>query len=225
MRKNLQIGCITVIFMFSLSSIVFAGEWKKDNVGWWYDNGDGNYSANMWQWIDGNNDGMAECYYFDRAGYCLTNTLTTDGYVVNENGAWIVDGVVQTMRISEPIELSDYLYEKNVYNVANNIGEMFITQTNQFKQCAIGDKLTIGILADSISSYRLEPEVYDFITDIINYGNQKVTLFNVMIGDDFETGRVDMPLTEHIPHGTGRAALPHPALCKADCSAVIKRRY
>ena len=39
--------------------------------------------------------GPAECYYFDWNGYCLLNTVTPDGYRVNENGAWIVDGVVQ----------------------------------------------------------------------------------------------------------------------------------
>jgi len=32
------------------------------------------------------------------------------------------------------------------------------------------------------------------------------------------TCRVDKPLTKLAPHGTGRAACPHPALCKADTS-------
>ena len=49
-----------------------------------------------WQWIDGNGDGVSESYYFGSNGYLLTNTTTADGYTVNADGAWVVDGVVQT---------------------------------------------------------------------------------------------------------------------------------
>ena len=34
-------------------------------------------------------------------GYCLLNTTTPDGYVVNPVGAWIVDGVVQTRPVGD----------------------------------------------------------------------------------------------------------------------------
>lgn len=68
----------------------YAGEWKTSPSGWWYQKDDGSYFANGWQWIDG------RCYYFDPNGYCLTNTITPDGYFVDGNGAWIVNGVVQT---------------------------------------------------------------------------------------------------------------------------------
>ena len=37
-----------------------------------------------------------KCYYFTPEGYCLTGTQTPDGYTVDETGAWVVDGVVQT---------------------------------------------------------------------------------------------------------------------------------
>ena len=73
----------------------FAGEWKSDNNGWWYQNDDGSYPKNTWQWIDGNKDGISESYYFNENGYLLTNT-TKDGYTVNGDGAWTVNGVVQT---------------------------------------------------------------------------------------------------------------------------------
>lgn len=73
----------------------FAGEWKSDNNGWWYQNDDGSYPKNTWQWIDGNKDGISESYYFNENGYLLTNT-TKDGYTVNGDGAWTINGVVQT---------------------------------------------------------------------------------------------------------------------------------
>ena len=52
-----------------------------------------------WQWIDGNGDGVAECYYLNpnsdgTKGRLIKNGMTPDGYAVNENGQWIVDGVV-----------------------------------------------------------------------------------------------------------------------------------
>ena len=52
--------------------------------------------AGQWQWQDVNGDGISECYYYDDNGTMLTNTTTPDGYTVDSNGAWVVDGVVQT---------------------------------------------------------------------------------------------------------------------------------
>ncbi|WP_049962230.1 hypothetical protein [Oribacterium sp. FC2011] len=52
--------------------------------------------AKGWNWLDPNQDGVMECYYFNDDGTYLTNTTTPDGYLVDENGAWIKDGVVQT---------------------------------------------------------------------------------------------------------------------------------
>lgn len=73
-----------------------ASGWQQDNTGWWWQNDNGSYPSNTWQWIDGNYDGIAECYYFDGNGYCLMNAQTPDGQTVNADGAWVVDGIVQT---------------------------------------------------------------------------------------------------------------------------------
>lgn len=72
------------------------GAWKQDAAGWWYDNGDGTWPAGGWKWIDGNHDGVAECYYFAPNGYLVTNGLTPDGHYVNQDGAWTENGFVQT---------------------------------------------------------------------------------------------------------------------------------
>ena len=72
-----------------------AGQWKQDNTGWWWERFGGWYPTNEWLWIDGNNDGTAECYRFDSNGYRYENTTTPDGYTVNADGAWTEDGVVQ----------------------------------------------------------------------------------------------------------------------------------
>ena len=94
------IGFAAVAAFSSLMALsAMAGVWKQDNVGWWYDNGNGTYPSNSWQWIDGDNNGTAECYYFDRTGYMLANTTTPDGYKVNALGAWVENGTVKTRNL------------------------------------------------------------------------------------------------------------------------------
>ncbi len=83
-----------------------AGAWKQDAAGWWWQNEDGSYPAGVWEWIDGDEDGTAECYYFNAAGYMLANTTTPDGYTVNADGAWVENGEVQS-RWVEFFELLD----------------------------------------------------------------------------------------------------------------------
>lgn len=99
---------------------VFAAGWQKNNTGWWYGTNADNsaWYANGWQWVDGNGDGVAECYYFDGNGYIATNGTTPDGYQVNGDGQWMQNGIVQTKsaattaNTSRPSskEILDYLY-------------------------------------------------------------------------------------------------------------------
>ena len=98
MKKFIGLVAVAAFSSIMVSS-AWAGTWKQNNVGWWFDNGNGTYPASTWQWIDGNNDGIAECYYFDRAGYMLANTSTPDGYQVNVSGAWVQNGAVQTKNL------------------------------------------------------------------------------------------------------------------------------
>lgn len=100
--KKLKLILPAVITTLTMSFTSLAGEWKQDNVGWWYKNDDGSYTTNRWQWIDSNADGIAECYYFDANGYCLMNTTTPDNCSVNSDGAWIVDGIIQQQTVSAP---------------------------------------------------------------------------------------------------------------------------
>lgn len=78
------------------SSFTAMAGWQSDSTGWWWQNEDGSYPSNTWQWIDGNGDGISESYYFDENGYMLSNATTPDGYTVNADGAWVVNGAVQT---------------------------------------------------------------------------------------------------------------------------------
>ena len=81
-----------------------AGEWKQDESGWWYRNGDGTYTVSNWQQIDGawyffNERGYMATGWVDWNGkrnYCdaadgkmLVNTTTPDGYTVGADGALV----------------------------------------------------------------------------------------------------------------------------------------
>lgn len=100
-KKPLKILKTTfLIFILSIISAipVFALGWSRgiSKNAWWYDLGNGNYHKASWQWLDGDNDGISECYRFDNYGWMAENTITPDGYTVNQSGAWTVNNVVQT---------------------------------------------------------------------------------------------------------------------------------
>lgn len=102
MKKHLKgVLCMGIAagILFSNTTAAFAGTWRRgaepNQDKWWYDFDNGSYAANGWQWIDGDNDGVSECYYFDAEGWMLADTVTPDGYTVNADGAWTENGVVQ----------------------------------------------------------------------------------------------------------------------------------
>lgn len=118
-RKNFGLFCILTSFLFLFSGTAKA-DWVKGEGknAWWFDFGNGDYFKSSWQWIDGNQDGIAECYCFDENGWMYENTITPDGYTVNENGAWTVNNIVQT-------KTSDLIPKNNTNNSVNTASNNF----------------------------------------------------------------------------------------------------
>ena len=116
--------CAFMSFVFLLSGTAKA-DWVKGNSknAWWYDLGNGNYYKSSWQWIDGNHDGIAECYCFDENGWMFENTITPDWFTVNENGAWTVDNIVQT-------ESAHLISQNNTNNSTDTISKNFTETKN-----------------------------------------------------------------------------------------------
>lgn len=99
MKKLIGIGtCMAISILITMTAS--AGEWRNgaepNESRWWYENDDGSLLSNGWFWLDGNRDGIEECYAFDENGWTYANTTTPDGYTVNRDGAWTVQGAVQT---------------------------------------------------------------------------------------------------------------------------------
>ena len=78
--KKVKLVVATIIATTVMSMTAFAGEWKQDTTGWWYQNDNGSYPINCWQEINGKQ------YYFNESGYMLANTITPDGKQVGING-------------------------------------------------------------------------------------------------------------------------------------------
>lgn len=153
MKRKKLATVSTAFFSLLMASTAFAGTWQAgtgENQGkWWYDNGNGSYTSNGWQWIDGNGDGIAESYYFDNNGWLLTNTTTPDGYQVNENGAWIESGSIVSQNIS---------------NIANKTD----TESGHLRSILVMEKgrpINIGVPMDIYSSGQLAATKYDIVTD------------------------------------------------------------
>ena len=102
MRKSFVTMGLVLAISATSTFTAFAG-WEQTGATWKY-NSNGTYFNNGWNWIDGNGDGIAECYYFNADGIMLASTTTPDNFTVNEQGAWTVNGVVQTQPAPQPTQ-------------------------------------------------------------------------------------------------------------------------
>lgn len=121
-KSKKAVGYLMAVAMMVMMPVTaFATGWQKNETGWWYGtNATGTtWYHDGWQWIDGNKDGISECYYFAPNGYIVTNGKTPDGYDVNADGQWTINGVVQTIGAAAATtntnrpsskEILDYLY-------------------------------------------------------------------------------------------------------------------
>ena len=138
--KKVTVLVTTIAMMSAMALTSVAGTWGKSNDKWYYLNEDGSYATSGWQWIDGDNDGVAECYYFDGNGWLLANTTTPDGYTVNANGAWIKDGVVQQKNSSSQSSYSR-VWADGVYTLADALNSDYTKEVTITIQ---GDKLSVS---------------------------------------------------------------------------------
>lgn len=107
MKKLIFAALSTALCIETGAFAALAGTWQQDmsrpvNAGgvtnWQWRNDDGSLLKGRWAWIDGNGDGLAECYYFYADGYMAGATAVTDSsgtYTVNADGAWTEDGAVR----------------------------------------------------------------------------------------------------------------------------------
>lgn len=98
----------------------YAAGWKQDQKGYWYENENGSYWRDGWQWINN------RCYYFNEEGYCLLDTVTPDGYQVDATGAWVENGIVKEQ---EPASSAQNL--EGLYGWHNEYGDALLNIKKQ----------------------------------------------------------------------------------------------
>lgn len=89
-KKQLLVGLLSASMVVGSAMPAFAAEWKRDNVGWWYEEDNGQYPTATWRFINN------EWYYFQVSGYMSTGWIYEGGrwYFANSDGAmqtgWVV---------------------------------------------------------------------------------------------------------------------------------------
>jgi len=121
-KKGLLSMILTISLALSASITSFAG-WEQEGSIWRYSQ-DGTYLTG-WHWLDGNGDGVSECYYFYDNHIMASNTMV-EGYTVNLEGQWTVNGVVQT-------KSAETLSEGEIAGIDRTRGKNFIKQ--EFMDC------------------------------------------------------------------------------------------
>lgn len=175
------IAVITAVMTITNIMPAYAGVWTKgvSKDAWWYDNQDGSYLKDGWHWVDGNNDGIAQCYYFDNSGWMLSNTKTPDGYDVNTDGAWVVNGMVQTKSVqatnlqvqnttvkNSDTPLAKYIDAWDLHEVKGTITDINILR----RGIVFNDKVQ-NALTGVISKNELDGKdliVYNYVKDFLN---------------------------------------------------------
>jgi hypothetical protein len=71
---------------------------------YWYGDSQ-NSTVSSWNWLmvspDGKKDGLKYAYCFNEYGYLYTNTITPDGYMVNEWGQLMINGKAMTRKYND----------------------------------------------------------------------------------------------------------------------------
>lgn len=62
MKKKIMTLALTAAMAASMGMTAFAGQWVQNTTGWWWQEDNGSYPVSQWKWLDGNNDGIYECY-------------------------------------------------------------------------------------------------------------------------------------------------------------------
>ena len=112
MRNKMFISALlTGTLAISFSITAFAGQWMKDDVGYWWQEDDGSYPVDTFEWIDADGDKVAEGYYFNENGYVYDTTITGNGA-----GAWTLE---EWMESQLPRKTGSEVHHNNGYDPAH----------------------------------------------------------------------------------------------------------
>ena len=155
-RKRMALLSICAFMMVCGVTASYAGQWKRDNRGWWYVNDKGTYPRNAWQQIDGKwycfdgigymlHDTWAGDYYLGSDGAMLTNTTTPDGYYVGADGKYIAGSGKVVSEAEKKAKIAAYDYEALIYAGEYRGGAGYEVQFSAYTSVELGDD-EIGVV-------------------------------------------------------------------------------
>lgn len=127
--------CILFVILLCISAFNFVSyslSVASDPRGIYCIKDNGLRAVSEWVTIDFEGDYYFEYYYFNNEGYLITNSITPDGYLVNERGQWVENGIVQRLpytlpKASEKNTKSKQLAQTdNSFNSNNNYPLLFM---------------------------------------------------------------------------------------------------
>ena len=187
MKKLLLIFLKLILFVLLLSLNLFkidtfALSVNQDLVGIYCIKDNGNRAVSEWVEIDFEGDNYLEYYYFDQYGYLLMKGFTPDGYIVNEKGQWIVNGVVQKKYYGKTTsQKKSYVTKANTNNSKYN----YDTYSNSYPNHSSIIMFFIILIVVIINFARFiskhiddEDNSYNKYTDYPKHKNKSNTYYN-----------------------------------------------
>lgn len=117
--KKLKLLFATVVLSITMGLTAYAGQWKQDTTGWWFQNDDGSYLLNGFAKIG------SYWYYFDNNGYILTgwHQIGSDWYEFSDSGYCMNPSVLNDIPVGAPyrgwIDYSTGSYESMAQHIRN----------------------------------------------------------------------------------------------------------
>lgn len=209
--RRLNLALSTVILSVLSISTAFAGAWKQDTVGWKYINDDGSNLRSQWAWIDGNNDGIAESYYFDENGYIATNK-DVGGYWVNADGQWVdMYGTVQTKVVNNNMSIAPVTQIENTNNYTS-----YNTNTG-----SIYDSMSIAELCNVLNNLQMGTQEWFTVNEILNNKINTEKQNKTVNYDDMDYDDLKQIVTDSCMAGTPNLEAME-ALSRADAAGKWK---
>ncbi len=135
--KKILVLLMSATIAISSTIVSFAGEWKQDSRGWWYQNDDGSYPISSWKEVEGKQ------YYFDASGFMLHDTTTPDGYKVGSDGAWISESSDSASTNAEKKTNIDK-YQGAAFGIDKLLNELINPNSLYIKQIYYTDSNSVG---------------------------------------------------------------------------------
>lgn len=177
MKKLIRIISIAIgiSIMFSMNS--FAGTWwkndHKDSDTWntWKYVNSNSIQPEGWKWIDGNKDGIYECYFIKDE--IMQENTRIDGRDINGDGQWTVKGVIQQRTLPDWIKIRP----KEKENLAGSLfyPEVSYLQKREYesKTNEIISKYIDDVINKNTEDMKINEVEYDFILNDKDISGQK----------------------------------------------------